>query len=249
VCCPLHRALKTLSRTRPAGGLTHPWHVRDRSRTYPPHGQPATGSGRPWRPVPGPGGGAVRVAGPGPRVRHCRRWWPMARQYPTCGLTDTARGPGLKGRLALAGWDRPVALPGPSHRGPCPAARSSNLTRAEVRPCPGAGPRFLFGEPALSGHRYPILFPACPMDTQSDSPLRRSLRHAAGPDCIQRVEPRTWRATHHVAEQPGGPAIRPKARVIASRPATCGTVRGLRAHPPGDARRAPAPARSGGRVR
>ena len=43
--CRLHRALKTVGRTRPAIRLTHPWLLLDRSRTYPCHGLPVTGSG------------------------------------------------------------------------------------------------------------------------------------------------------------------------------------------------------------
>jgi hypothetical protein len=58
-----------------------------------------TGPGRPRRPARSSGGGVVRVAG-GPGPAHapetCGWCWPRARQYPTCGPTDTARGPGSR---------------------------------------------------------------------------------------------------------------------------------------------------------
>jgi hypothetical protein len=74
--------------------------------------------------------------GPAHAPETCGWCWPRARQYPTCGLTDTARGPGLRAGWPLLTWADPVRRPAQLPR---PAARSTNLTRAAVRPCPGTG--------------------------------------------------------------------------------------------------------------
>ncbi len=94
--------------------------------TYPPAAWPrpssAAGPRLRWKHSPG------RPA-PGP-ARPSPAWcWPRARQYPTCGLTDTARGPGSREDWHPADLIRTGPSTGPAW----PVARAANLTRVRVR--------------------------------------------------------------------------------------------------------------------
>ncbi len=167
----------------------------------------------------------ARPARPSPATRAGRK----SVSTPTCGPTDMARGPGPRVVWHPANLGRTGLPPGPCFRDP--AARAANMARAAVR----APTR----TPGLGGSAGP----------HRVRRQRRSLRGDLGPELppprgnrALGVRPSVW---------PSNPAIRPhrRPRVTPGQSATCDTVSGQRAPARTAVRAAPAPARSGGRVR
>ncbi len=131
------------------------------------------------------------LPGPARAPESCGWCWPWARQYPTCGLADTACGPGSRVDCRPADMSRPGQPPAQLPR---PEARAANLTRVAVR----AAARI--SSPGGSTGSHCVRRP------------RRSLRGGPGPGaaptaCVRApgARPRGWRCSPAI-RPPGGPS-------------------------------------------
>ena len=165
------RALRC-ARTRPATGRAYPKHRWSRSLTFTPwlrlH---PSGPGRPRRPARGSGGGVVRVSGPAGAPVTCGWCWLRARQYPTCGRTEAARGPDSRALPAYSAGAAPGSRP--EQRKPCEGELSAAGPRArhsvsrlgdhpEARPSPALAPPWHPGAKHRSSDDGPVRRPGPP---------------------------------------------------------------------------------------
>jgi hypothetical protein len=187
-------------------------HVGESARPGPP--APGAGSAGPRRPARGPGEGVVRVVRARPLAPGCCDWcWPRARQYPACGVTESARGSGprpsrprarqypscrLTDTARVPGQGQagsPLTRTGPDRR-PTRLPRTRPASILDPRGSPGAGPHSW----PRRGHR------ATPSTAHCGDPSRRRKPR----NCPHHVATVHMASGPRAAEQSDDPA-RPKS--------------------------------------